>query len=103
MALLVHQQFAVDAFVTLSPQTPDTVCTDGTVGSLLKRREGENLLSQISTHCIQGEATEAVMVCETCAPAGCSVSPPSRLVHQSIQRQFNYEQGTPHSLLNIHT
>lgn len=37
MALLVHQQFAVDAFVTLSPQTPDTVCADGTVGSLQGR------------------------------------------------------------------
>lgn len=36
MALLVHQQFAVDAFVSLPPQTPDTVRTDGAMGSLLK-------------------------------------------------------------------
>lgn len=41
MALLVHQQFAGDAFVALSSQTPDAVCTDGTVGSLLRRADGE--------------------------------------------------------------
>lgn len=31
MALLVDQQFAVDALVTLATEAPDTVCTDGTV------------------------------------------------------------------------
>lgn len=41
VALFVHQQFAVDAFVALSSKTPDTVCTDGTVGSLLRGADNE--------------------------------------------------------------
>lgn len=41
VALFVYQQFAVDAFVALSSKTPDTVCADGTVGSLLGRADNE--------------------------------------------------------------
>lgn len=100
MALLVHQEFAVDAFVALSSQTPDTVCTDGTVGSLMERNT--------HTHYIPGDATEAVMASETCSPARStikfyqshrSVSPPSSSLHQSIQRQA---VGMCHSSLSTH-
>lgn len=41
MTLFMHQEFAVNAFVALSSQTPDTICTDGTVGSLLRRADKE--------------------------------------------------------------
>lgn len=41
VALFVHQQFAVDAFVALSSKTPDAVRTDGTVGSLLRGANSE--------------------------------------------------------------
>lgn len=44
MALLVNQQLAVDAFVALSSQTPDSVCTDGAVGSLLGWARGAKII-----------------------------------------------------------
>ena len=34
VALLMNQQFAVDALVSLSSEAPDSVCADGTVGAL---------------------------------------------------------------------
>lgn len=34
VTLLVNEEFAVDAFVALAPQTPDPVSADGTVSSL---------------------------------------------------------------------
>lgn len=46
VALFVHQQFAVDAFVALSSKTPDAVCTDGTVGSLLRGADSEKWKSK---------------------------------------------------------
>lgn len=70
MALFVDQQFAVDAFVALSSQAPDTVCTDGTVGSLFRRADGDTLSSQITTDYIPGDDTEAVMASEMCSSAG---------------------------------
>lgn len=33
VALLMNQQFAVDAFISLSSKSPDPVCADGTVGT----------------------------------------------------------------------
>lgn len=48
VALFVHQQFAVDAFVALSSETPDAVGTDGTVGSLLAGADNEKW--EKSTH-----------------------------------------------------
>lgn len=33
VALLMNQQFAVDALVSLSSESPDSVCADGTVGT----------------------------------------------------------------------
>ncbi len=96
MALLVHQQFAVDAFVALSSQTPDPISTDGTVGSLLRRADGEKLSSQTGIDYTPGSDTEAVMASETCSPAGlqsqstratvlCHQFP---LIHRSIHRQI---------------
>lgn len=98
MALLVHQQFAVDAFVSLSTQTPDTVCTDGAVGPLLMKVDGERSSLQTSTDYIPGDERETVMASETCSPAGqelkCSraiaLSAPFFLLHQSINTNTNY-------------
>lgn len=93
MALLVHQQFAVDAFVALSSKTPDPVCTDGTVGSLLGRADGGKSSSQ--THYIPGDATEALLLYNQIAL--CHHHP--SLLLQSIQRQITSGRLASHSLL----
>lgn len=108
MALLVHQQFAVDAFVSLSSQTPDTVCTDGTVGSLLMKVDGERSSLQKRTDYIPGDERETVMASETCSPAGqelnCSRAialchhHPYYSINQSLRRQIT--QWASHSPLN---
>lgn len=107
MALLVHQQFAVDAFVALSSQTPDTVCTDGTVGSLHRRK---TVITKQSTDYIPGDATEAAMASETCSPAGPESNPTraTALCHHYPSYSINQYKdmlikGMSHSPLNTHT
>lgn len=34
VALLMNQQFAIDALIPLSSKSPDSVCADGTVSTL---------------------------------------------------------------------
>lgn len=96
MALLVHQQFAVNAFVALSSQTPDTVCTDGTVGSLLRRADQEKSTSKTSTDYIPGDNTEALMASESRRPAGPPLTP-------SINTKTNYLKAVDVSFAFKHT
>lgn len=95
MALLVHQQFAVDAFVALSSETPDTVCTDGTVGSLFRGADGVKNNHHEQTHIMfQGDAAAAVVVAETCNSmkfyqSHCSVTL-TCLILPLINKKINY-------------
>lgn len=97
MALLVHQQLAVNAFVALSSKTPDTVCTDGTVGSLLRRADREKSTSKPNTDYIPGDNTGTVVASETCRHD----APP---LATSIDTKTNYlKQWTSHLPLNTPT
>lgn len=84
----MHQQFAIDAFVALSSQTPDSVRADGTVGSLLQ------VMCEGRERIIMNIPGEAAMATETCTPAG---------TDKNRQPLF-YDYSPPHSpLINTKT
>ena len=83
MALLVHQQFAVDAFVALSSQAPDPVCTDGTVGSLLGEGRRREIIITNTLYSRRSYRSPAALQSKR------SVSPSSRFT-PSVNTKTNY-------------